>query len=190
MGWRKTCNAMPRDARDDRCVSYSNTKETRMSDTDELPDLGAQVRPLIQALPRAIQPRLIAELERAAAERYQAWAASCPEPAQAEGLRDCAAREQEVARRVEALFPSHTDERRYFSDALPRLAEAYRSAFVHRSVTDQYAIQAAAERRGAEFWRSLATSLSDPAARKVLSSCADLEERSAQFLEALLTPKP
>lgn len=160
------------------------------SETGELPDLAAQVRPLVQALPRASQPRLIAELERAAAERYQAWAASCPEPTQAEGLRDCATREQEVARRVEVLFPPQTDERRDFSDALPKIAEAYRLALAHRSVNDQYAIQAAAERRGAEFWRSLATSLSDPAARKVLASCAELEERSAEFLEALLTPKP
>jgi hypothetical protein len=74
--------------------------------------------------------------------------------------------------------------------ALPRIAEAYHLALAHRSVNDQYAIQAAAERRGAEFWRSLATSLSDPIARKVLSSCAEFEERSAEFLEALLTPKP
>ena len=55
-----------------------------MPETGELPDLGAQVRPLIQVLPRTIQPRLMAELERAAAERYQVWAASCTDPAQAE----------------------------------------------------------------------------------------------------------
>jgi hypothetical protein len=61
-----------------------------MSETDSLPDLAGQVRPLIQALPVAVQPRLMATLERAAADRYRAWAVACSEPAQEEGLRACA----------------------------------------------------------------------------------------------------
>lgn len=105
-----------------------------MPETSGLPDLGARIRPLIQALPARLLPRLMAELERVAAERYQAWSASCPEPTQAEGLRECALREREVARRVEGLFTSQPDEHRYFSDALPRIAEAYRSALADRPV--------------------------------------------------------
>ena len=42
-------------------------------------------------------------------------------------------------------------------DALPRIAGAYRATLANRSINDQYAIQAAAERRGAAFRRSLAT---------------------------------
>ena len=58
-----------------------------MTGAGRLPDLGGQLRPLIQALPPGIQPRLMARLERAAADRYRAWAAACLDPAAAEGLR-------------------------------------------------------------------------------------------------------
>ena len=44
-----------------------------MPETESLPDLAGQVRPLIQMLQVAVQPRLMATLERAAADRYRAW---------------------------------------------------------------------------------------------------------------------
>ena len=157
-----------------------------MSETSGLPDLGEQVRPLIEGLPPRVQPRLIAELERVAAKRYEAWAAACAEPAHAEGLRECALREEEVARRVEALFAMQPGDEHPFDDALPKIEAAYRAALAGRPLTEQYAIQAAAERRGAAVWRSLAASLADASARQALLSCAELEERSAALLEALL----
>lgn len=43
--------------------------ENIMIGTGTLPDLGGQIHPLIQALPLAVQPRLMAHLERAAADR-------------------------------------------------------------------------------------------------------------------------
>jgi hypothetical protein len=55
-----------------------------------------------------------------------------------------------------------------------------------RPVTTQYAIQAAAERRGAAYWRNLAPSIPDVSVRELLSACAELEERSAEFLEAIV----
>jgi len=155
-------------------------------DTGSLPDLGGQVRLLIQTLPAGVQPRIMATLERAAAHQYRAWAGACPEPAQAEGLRACAAREEEFAARIEMAFPSQPDEQRHIGGVLPQIAEAYRSALAQRPVTAQYAIQAAAERRGAAFWRTLASSIPDASVREILSACAQLEERSAEFLEALV----
>ena len=160
-----------------------------MTGTGRLPDLGGQLRPLIQALPPGIQPRLMARLERAAADRYRAWAAACLDPAAAEGLRACAGREEEVAARVEMLYPPQLDELRYFSEALPTIAETYRSALAERPVNEQYAIQAAAERRGAAFWRFLASSGADGSVRETLRGCAELEELSAEFLEALVSRK-
>jgi hypothetical protein len=159
-----------------------------MTGNGRLADLGGQLRPLIQALPPGIQPRLMARLERAAADRYRAWAAACLDPA-AEGLRACAGREEEVAARVETLYPPQLDELRYFSEALPTITEAYRSALAERPVNEQYAIQAAAERRGAAFWRFLASSEADGSVRETLRSCAELEELSAEFLEALVSRK-
>jgi len=151
----------------------------------KLPDLGDQLRPLVQALPPAVQPRLMAHLERAAAHRYQAWAAACPDPEAAEGLRACAAREEEVATRVETVYPPQLDERRHFGEVLPTIAETYRAALAERPIDEQYAIQAAAERRGAALWRSLASSVTDGSARETLGRCAELEELSAEFLESL-----
>ena len=156
------------------------------TETGNLPDLGAQVRPLLQAVPPRVQPRLVAELERAAADRYEVWAAQCWDEAQANGLRECADREREVARRVEALVAPEPHEARHFRESLPRIAAAYDAALANRPVTEQYAIQAAAERRGAAFWRALAASLPDPPDREVLAICAGLEERSAESLEGLL----
>ena len=160
-----------------------------MTGTGRLPDLGGQLGPLIQALPLAIQPRLMARLERAAADRYRAWAAACLDPAAAEDLRACAGREEDVAARVETLSPPQLDELRYFNEVLPTIAEAYRSALDERPVNEQYAIQAAAERRGAAFWRFLASSVADGPARETLHSCARLEELRAEFLEALVSRK-
>jgi hypothetical protein len=96
-----------------------------MTGTERLPDLGGQLRPLIQALPPSIQPRLMAHLERAAADRYRAWAATCLDPAAAEGLRACAGREEEVAARVETLYPLQLNEQRCFSEALPTMPKLW-----------------------------------------------------------------
>jgi hypothetical protein len=154
-----------------------------MLDTSNLPDVGAQLRPLVESVPPEIRPRLVAQLERVAGERYQAWAADCPNAVQAAGLRECAARENEVARRVEALFPSRPDEGRHFATAVPKVVEAYRIAMAERPVREQWAIQAAAERSGAAFWRTVAASVPDGSMRKELEGCAELEELSAVFLE-------
>jgi hypothetical protein len=105
---------------------------------------------------------------------------------QADGLRACAIREEEVAARIERAFPSQPDEAGHIGGVLPQIAEAFRSAMAQRSVAEQYAIQAAAERRGAAFWRTLAASVPDAAVRETLSVCAQLEERSAEFLEAIV----
>jgi hypothetical protein len=91
---------------------------------------------------------------------------------------------------VETLYPPQLDEPRYFSEALPTITEAYRSALAERPVNEQYAIQAAAERRGAAFWRFLASSGADGPVRETLRTCATIEELSAEFLEGLVSRNP
>ena len=157
-----------------------------MAETARLPDVGEELRPLIQALPLAVQPRILARLERGAAERYRAWAASCPDRPQADGLRACAGREEEIAARVEEIFPSQPDEQEQMSGVLREVAKVYRAAFAQRPIIEQYAMQAAAERRGAAVWRTLASSFADASVHETLLACAGLEERSAEFLEALV----
>jgi hypothetical protein len=164
-------------------------KEVTVTAAATLPDLAELLRPVLETVPIAIRPRVIATLERAAAERYRAWATSCPDPLQAEGLRACALREEDVAVRVEKIFPSQPGEQQLIAGVLPRVAEIYGAAIAGRPVLEQYAFQAASERRGAALWRGLAASLPD-AAREALDVCAVLEERSAEFLEGLVAAGP
>jgi len=148
-----------------------------------MPDVAAAIAPLLDPVPARARPRLVAELELAAAERYDAWASA--DASHADGLRDCARREREVARRVKALFALHADDERACGEALAAIAAAYRAAMGDRPVSEQYAIQAAAERTGAAFWRAVAATVPDAGARRALESCAELEEQSAAFLETL-----
>ena len=85
------------------------------------------------------------------------------------------------------MYPPQLDELHYFGEALPTIAETYRSALAERPVNEQYLVQAAAERRAAAFWRFLASSGADGSVRETLRSCAELEELSAEFLEALVS---
>jgi len=157
-----------------------------MSTATSLPDIGAALQPIVETLPPEMRPGVIANLERAAAERYDAWAAACKDIDVTDGLRACAGREREVARRVESILALPAGAERQTGEALGRIAEAYRAAMGNRPVREQYAIQAAAERSGAAFWRAIAASLDDPAMRDTLEGCAGLEEESAMFLESLL----
>jgi hypothetical protein len=149
-----------------------------------LPDLGAALRPILESVPEAQRPRFAALLERAAAGRYRAWAAA--DPAHAAGFLACAEREEEIARRVESFFPASPDEPATFAPALQRAAAAAEGAFGARPLAEQQAIQAAAERFGADAWRSVASAVRDKALAAELNACARLEEESAEWLEELL----
>ena len=151
-----------------------------------LPDVGSLIRPLVEALPPAVQPRLIAKLEQAAADRYDAWATVSGDPAEADGLRACARREREIAAQVERVVRLQPEEQRQCAEALPGIAAAFGAAMGDRPLREQYAIQAAAERSGAAFWRAVATMVPEASARAVFAKCAELEEESAAFLESRL----
>ena len=151
-----------------------------------LPDVAAAIGPLVQAVPSAVRPRLMATLERAAGDRYDAWAAVSDDAALAGGLRACAAREREVASRAEALFAAAPDERTHIGSAVPGIVAAYASAMANRPMSEQLAIQAAAERRGAEFWRAVAAAMRDARVGEGLEACAVLEEENARFLESVI----
>ena len=92
-----------------------------MTSATTLPDLGELLRPVLETVPIAVRPRVVATLERAAGERYRAWATSCSDPRQAEGLWACALREEDVAARVEAIFPAQPGEQPLMATVLPRV---------------------------------------------------------------------
>jgi len=157
-----------------------------MSQEAKLPDIAEALRGFLDLVPKDQQPLLIALAERLAAERYRQWAAEVTEPLQKSGLMACADREEEIARRIEGLYP-HADAIQ--ADIIARnlnLRELGRSLFGPRSLRDQFALQAQGERLGAATWRSMARKAESADTSNVLLGCALLEEESAAFLESLL----
>jgi hypothetical protein len=155
-----------------------------------LPDVGALLAPLLARVPQAEQPLLIALAERMAAERYRGWAERWSDASGRTELLACAAREEEIAAKVEALHPEAAAVQRALLAAHPELPALNRSLFAERPLAEQLAIQANGERLGAATWRAFARREGDPARRAALLACAELEEASAAVLEALLSRAP
>jgi hypothetical protein len=151
-----------------------------------LPDIGAILGPLLARVAADERPLMLALAERLAAERYRGWAARVDDPAVAEGLRRCAAREDEIAARVEAAFADAAAVQARLRAAHPDLPAVADRIFGDRPLAEQWAIQAAGERAGAAAWRALAALRPEDAVRRVFAACAPLEEASAAFLDDLV----
>jgi hypothetical protein len=131
------------------------------------------------------QPLLIAIAERMAAERYRAWADEAELRAHRSELLACAAREEEIADRIEALHPDAAAVQRELRAGNPELERIDRDLFAGRPVGAQLTLQAEGERLGAATWRAFAAAASGPA-RETFRTCALLEDESASVLEAIL----
>jgi len=131
------------------------------------------------------RPLLIAAAERLAANRYRRWA-DLVDASTKLGMLSCAEREDDIARRVEAMFPNASAVQRELLAQAPELTDASGSLFASLSLPDQFRLQAQGERVGAATWRSYATNAADEQNRDEFLQCALLEEASAEFLESLL----
>jgi len=163
----------------------ANSVRTAITIEPPLPSIGEALAPLLARVPREQQPLLIAHAERLAAERYRSWAGEVGEATQRAQLLACAEREEEIARRVEALTPGAAALQRELLAKHPEISEINRSLFAGRPLAQQFAIQAQGERLGAATWRSFARHEADAGRRDTLLACAELEEASALVLEAL-----
>jgi hypothetical protein len=157
-----------------------------MPPTRELPDIAARLAPLLERVAEEQRPLLIALAERMAAQRYRGWAQATQEAGQRDRLLACAEREEEIAVRVEALFPDAAAIQRDIRAKNPDLGEVNRSLFAPLAHDDQLTLQARGERLGAATWRSLAKRAASENAREVFMGCAKLEEESAEVLESML----
>ena len=155
------------------------------SDTSRLPNVGEVIGQVLGRVPRERQPLLLAIAERMAADRYRVWATLVASPADQTALRACAAREEDIAARVERLHPDAAAVQRALRDELPELDTITRTLFA-RPLADQLRIQAEGERLGAATWTAFAAHETDAARRVVLLDCAQLEIASAETLERLL----
>lgn len=156
-----------------------------MSPGPELPNIAEVLAPILQRVPVEQQPLLVALAEHLAAERYRGWASQVAEADRKSSLLACADREEEIARRVEALYPAAPSRQRELLARNPDLVEINRSLFEPYSLDQQFMLQAAGERLGAATWRSFARHENDSRAREVFLGCALLEEDNAAFLESI-----
>lgn len=151
-----------------------------------IPNLAELLLPILQRVEPEQRPLFIAIAERRAADRYRRWADEHAGGGARQELLACAAREEEIARRVEALHPDAERIQREILASHPDLEEINRSLFAGRPLRQQFAMQAQGERVGASTWRAFAERAEDPALRSTFLACASLEEASAEVLEALL----
>ena len=132
-------------------------------------------------------PRIFVALaERIAAERYRGWAESVDDEARRRILLECAAREEYIAGRVEALRPDAVALQEQILKDHPDLPSQYKAVLDGMTLRDQFAAQAEAECAGAAAWRAFAATCSDPKEAETLLSCAPLEEASAAALEQII----
>ena len=148
----------------------------------EIPNFGALLAEHLQSVPAEAYPYLLSQLERTAADRYRGWADDVPE--HREGLLACAAREDDIADRVEALFPPSEAHRALVAEIIPKAKATYYAAFEPYTPVEQMTIQANAERQGAGAWQRLKDAYPEHAA--ALDALSATEIGSADYLDELL----
>lgn len=149
-----------------------------------IPRFGELLGPYIARVAPETMPRFLALLERGAAERYRHWAEQLPE--YRDGLLRCAAREDEIADRIEGAFALDESLRPQLEAPLPEAVAVYYDVFAPLSLRDQLRVQANAERQGAEAWRNIASRHPDRTVIDQLNECSRLEEESADYLDDLV----
>ncbi len=153
--------------------------------TVSIPNFGELLAPYIGSVPEEAVPAFLARLERTAADRYRMWAEAVPE--HREDLLACARREDDIADRVERIYPlADSAHQARIDAAIGPARDTYYEVFSGLSPLEQMTIQANAERQGAAAWRGMIEQESDPQTRAALEECARIEEASADYLDGLL----
>jgi hypothetical protein len=148
----------------------------------DIPNFGELLAEHLSSVPPQAYPYLLSQLERTAADRYRGWAEEVPE--HRDGLLACAAREDEIADRVEALFPPSEEHRALVAAVIPKAKATYYAVFEPYSPVEQMTIQANAERQGANAWQTLKAVYQEHA--DALDRLSEIEIGSADYLDALL----
>lgn len=145
----------------------------------EIPKFGELLAEHLGGVPAEAYPYLLSQLERTAAARYREWALAVP--SHRDGILQCADREDEIADRVEALFPPSDAHRALVGEIIPKAKATYYSAFEPYTPIEQMTIQANAERQGANAWQTLKAAYPEHA--DALDQLSQIELRSADYLD-------
>ena len=154
----------------------------------EVPEFGLLLAKHIGKIPEASQPAFLSRLERTAADRYRQWAEQLPDHSAL--LLECAAREDEIARRVADMLPANSAADQQLIDTeIEAARQTYYESFQPYDVWEQLYLQSKAERQGAAAWRNYAQDENYAALADKLESCARIEEQSADVLDTLLAAR-
>ena len=148
-----------------------------------IPNFGELLAEHLADLPPEALPVLLANLERGAAGRYRQWATELTDFK--DDILASADREDDIANRVEKLFPISDDHQKIVATIAPLARKTYLSVFEGLTTIQQITIQANAERQGASAWRGLAATY--PQLSSQLEQLASIEETNADQLDALLS---
>lgn len=148
----------------------------------EIPNFGELLAGQLGQVPPEALPYMLSQLERTAADRYRVWADAVPE--HREGLLACAAREDDIADRVEALFPASSEQRDLVASLMPDAKTTYYDVFANLSPFEQMRIQENAERQGAQAWQNLKDAY--PELVDKLDALSEIELGSADYLVTIL----
>jgi hypothetical protein len=152
--------------------------------TAETPNFGLLLAPILSQVDAVSRPRFLALLERTAADRYRKWATELP--ANASVLLECAAREDEIADRIESAFSIAVAKLDDLKALLPAARDIYYAAFEGMDVREQIRVQSDAELQGAHAWRSIAAGVTEAAVLAELARCSELEEMSSAAAKGFL----
>ncbi len=148
----------------------------------EIPNFGELLAEHLGGVPQEAYPYLLSQLERTAADRFRGWADDVP--AHREGILACAAREDEIADKVEAMFPPSDEHRELVAGIIPNAKATYYTAFENYTPVEQMTIQANAERQGAGAWQTLKALY--PERADEMDELSAIEISSAEYLDELL----
>ena len=151
--------------------------------TVTIPDFGELLAEHLDRMPPEAYPYMLSQLERTAAVRYRGWADDVPE--HRDGLLACAAREDEIADRVEALFPPSDEHRQLVATSINAARDTYYEVFDGLTPWEQMTIQANAERQGAGAWQNLKAAYPQYAAQ--MDELSSIEVQSADYLDGILS---
>ena len=147
-----------------------------------IPNFGELLAKHLEPLPAEALPYMLSQLERTAAARYRGWAEDVPE--HREGLLACADREDEIADRVEAMFPPSDTHRDLVANVIPAAKATYYEVFAGHTPFEQMQIQEDAERQGANAWQGLKEAYPEKSVQ--LDKLSEIELGSAQYLVTIL----
>lgn len=151
--------------------------------TVTIPNFGELLAEHLDAMPPEAYPFMLSQLERTAAARYRGWADDVPE--HRDGLLACAAREDEIADRVEALFPPSEEHRQLVATRIAAARDTYYEVFDGLDPWEQMTIQANAERQGAGAWQNLKAM--HPQLATQMDELSSIEVQSADYLDGILS---